>query len=265
MSSWSSYGASSWRLVDSHWFLSILGLVTFATAWELTGYLSGNPLIPSVITIADSLWTLTADGTLLTEGSSTFLHAGIAWLIGCSVGCVAGVAAGRSAAIRAWLIPFVRSTYGTPRIALYPVIILVFGLGVQSVIILAVLEVFYPMTLALYEGSRSVQRDHGWLSQNVGASRYVVIKDIVIPSALPNLFTGMRVSFPLGLLIIVFTELIGENRGLGYVIAKSQAWFEPADAIAVILVLGVVGLVVDRILAFLADRVVHWEGRALTD
>jgi NitT/TauT family transport system permease protein len=157
------------------------------------------------------------------------------------------------------LHPLVSLGYPVPKLALYPMVILLLGLGWESRTAQVALECFFPLFIQCYAGAKAVGPRMEWLARNVDASPWIMAKDVILPSALPFLFTGLRVAIPIMLIVTTVTEFIGDSHGLGYLIARSSAYFDTASAFAVVAVLGVFGLIGDRLVVMSRDRFVFWE------
>jgi NitT/TauT family transport system permease protein len=94
----------------------------------------------------------------------------------------------------------------------------------------------------------------------MGAPRATVLRRVILPAAMPSIFTGLRIALPILIIVIVLTEMIGDSKGLGYYIAVSGTRFDFASVYAGILVIGVCGFVLDRAMLLARHSVVHWEG-----
>ena len=146
--------------------------------------------------------------------------------------------------------------YPVPKIALYPIFIFVFGLRSLSKVALIFLECLYPITVNTYYGVQSVDRKHLWSARNMGASTAQVFWRVLLPSAGPSIFSGLRVALPISLIVVIITEMIGESRGLGYYITYATASFEYASAYAEVLSIAALGFVLDRLLIFIRNRII---------
>lgn len=237
----------------------LLGMVLLVGGWELYARISANRLTPTVGKIADRLWILIESGDLWFHARLTlfrgFVGLGLALIIGVGF----GLAMARSRWVNAALEPMLSGLYSIPKIALYPVMIAAFGLGGAAKIWQVALECAFPIAFNTYAGASSVAKSHLWLARNVGASTPRLIRDIIAPSSLPSILTGVRIASPIMLIVITVTELIGESRGLGFLIGNAQANFRPDEAMAVVVVLGVLGFALDRANVWLGRRLVFWE------
>jgi ABC-type nitrate/sulfonate/bicarbonate transport system permease component len=239
--------------------LKVAGLAAVFIAWQLYATLSGSRLTPGLGLIVTRLWALIASGDLVRNGGVTLAEG----LTGLAIAFVAGALMGFIAAgnwvVAAALRPIVALGYPVPKLALYPIIIVVLGFGGGSKIMQVALECFFPIFVNSFAGARSVDRNMTWLARNAGASRRHVIKDIVLPAALPSVLTGLRIAAPIMLIVMTVTELIGDSQGLGYLIARSASYFDSASAFAVVGTLGVIGFLGDRLIVMARRRLVFWE------
>lgn len=246
-------------LVSAEGLRRMLGVLLLVGGYEIVAQGSGNRLTPSLSVIGERIWFDLSSGALWYHAQVTLLRGFTGLAIAVVAGVVIGILMARSRWVDAALQPLLGATYPIPRLALYPLLILLLGLGAASKISLVAMECVYPMTLAAYAGARSVTKDQQWLSRNVGAGWWRTVRDVQIPAALPAIFTGLRVSAPIMLVVIIVTEMLGESRGLGFMIQQSRSFFEPEGVMAVIVVLGVLGFALDRILVALSRVLVFWE------
>jgi ABC-type nitrate/sulfonate/bicarbonate transport system permease component len=237
----------------------LLGVALVVGAYEAVAQGSANRLTPPVSVIGERIWFDVTSGTLWYNAQVTLFRGFTGLGIAIVAGIVIGILMARSRWVDAAVQPLLGATYPIPRLALYPLLILILGLGAASKISLVAMECVYPMTLAAYAGARSVSKDQQWLTRNIGASWWRTIRDVQIPAALPAILTGLRVSAPIMLVVIIVTEMLGESRGLGFMIQQSRSFFEPEGVMAVIVVLGVLGFVLDRLIVALTRVLVFWE------
>ena len=187
--------------------------------------------------------------------SRGFLGLAISFVVAGSLGFIAA----RHWVVDAALKPFVSLGYPIPKLALYPVVILLLGFGASSKVAQVAIECFFPIFVHCYAGARAVAPKMDWLARNTGASRWHVFKDVLVPTALPFVFTGLRVAVPIMLIVMTVTEFIGDSQGLGHLIARSASYFDTAAALAVVVTLGAIGFVSDRLIVRLRAWLVFWE------
>jgi ABC-type nitrate/sulfonate/bicarbonate transport system permease component len=242
--------------------IRLLGLVLPVAAYGAYAALSDNRLVPDIAAIIEALVELTLSGDLWYNARQTLQYGFTGLALALVAGVLVGFAMARSRIVDAALGPFMDGVYPIPKLALYPIIILIFGLGAASKVWQVGIECFFPIVYNVYAGARDIDRNFLWLSRSVGASEVRTIRDVILPSTAPAILTGLRVAAPIMLIVITVTELLGVSRGLGFLIADARANFDPARALAVVVVLGVLGFVFDRVIVWLTNRVVFWEEQA---
>lgn len=242
------------RLRD--WYSIPLLLVVYELLGR-TGLVSSRTL-PSLLLIGEQLWTYVANGQLPYHAGITLYRAALGFALALVVGVLLGTLMGRVRWIEALFEPIFSFGYPIPKISLYPVFIMVFGLGTGSKVALVFLECLYPIAVHAYSGMRAADRVMVWAGRNMGANRRQLFWKVLIPAALPTLFSGLRIALPVALIVTIITELIGESRGLGYFVTFHTASFEYARAFAAFVVIAVIGFVLDRLLLGLRNRVIFW-------
>ena len=175
------------------------------------------------------------------------------------VGVALGMVMGRSKFVAGLLDPVFSGTYAVPKLALFPIFIFVFGIGSLSKVALIFLECLYPIVIMTYHGARDVNRVLLWSGQNMGASRAMILRRIVIPAAAPFIFAGFRVALPVAMIVVVITEMISSADGLGYLVIYSLSSLQTDRMLAVVVAISLVGLALDRSLVLLRNRLVYWE------
>ena len=229
--------------------------------WELIAHsgMISRLLWPPIEQIAYELWRFALRGDMVFHGSITLQRALTGFLSAIVVGIVIGTALARSRLFNRLIEPIFVFGYPIPKISLYPMFIFIFGFGDLSKIVLVFLECLYPITLQTMAGMRNAERVLVWTARNAGASRSQLFWRVLVPSAAPAIFAGIRIALPVSLIVTIITEIIGESRGLGYVVAFSSASFEPARAMAAFVVIAAIGFTFDRTLTFLRRRLLYWQ------
>ncbi len=239
--------------------LKFLGVVICLAAWQGFSWISNTRMLPGVQTIALQFWELVVNGELWTHGQSTIGKGLIGLACALVLGSAVGILCARNAVVDAALHPVISFLYPVPKLALYPVVILIFGLGMSSKIVQVTLECFFPIFIQMHAGARSVPRNLLWLAANNATPPWRLFRDVLLPSMLPFLLTGLRVATPIMLIVMCVTEFIGESRGLGYLIVRYSSYFDTASAFAVVAFFGLLGLVADRLIVYARARLVFWE------
>ena len=236
-------------------------VILLMTVWEAIAH-SGtvSPLLwPPLEQIAYELWRFIERGDMWFHGSITLQRALIGFLSAIIVGVLVGTALARVRLVNLLIEPIFVFGYPIPKISLYPMFIFIFGFGDASKIVLVFLECLYPITIQTMAGMRSAERVLVWAARNAGVSNSQMFWRVLVPSAAPAIFAGIRIALPVALIVTIITEIIGESRGLGYVVAFSSASFEPARAMAAFAVISAIGFTFDRTLIFLRRRLIYWQ------
>jgi ABC-type nitrate/sulfonate/bicarbonate transport system permease component len=250
--SWSALAAGLRRVA-----LPVLGVI----AWEAAAR-SGrfSPLIvPSIARIGYQLWVLVTQPESLMEVWYSVARGLGGLALAAVVGIALGVVMGRSATAAACFGPILSGTYPIPKIALFPIFIYLFGIGSLSKVLLVFLECLYPIVITTQAGGRAVSRALVWSAANMGASRSRVLWAVVVPATAPFIFAGLRIAMPIALVVVIITEMIGSADGLGYLVMYSLASFKTDRMLAVVVVIALVGVALDRLVVRLRDRLVFWE------
>jgi NitT/TauT family transport system permease protein len=166
---------------------------------------------------------------------------------------------GRSRLVAALLDPLFSGSYAIPKLALFPIFIFVFGIGSLSKVALVFLECLYPIVIMTYHGARDVNRVLVWSAQNMGASRAVIARRIVVPATAPYIFAGFRVAVPVAMIVVVITEMVSSADGLGYLVIYSLSSLRTDRMLGVVVVIALLGYALDRAVVFARDRLIYWE------
>ena len=178
--------------------------------------------------------------------------------IGAAAGVALGLAAGVARAFDRMLSPLIFLTYPVPKIVMLPLFMLWFGIGDLSKVLIIALACFYPVFINAYYGVKVTPTILVWSALNLGARQSEIFRRVVVPSAAPMIFSGLRVSLALSFIVMFATEMINARSGLGYLIrdAENSLRFDLMYvSLASIAVLGYTG---DHLLTFVRGRVLVW-------
>jgi len=237
--------------------LLAVGLIAWETVAR-SGWFS--PLIaPSVTRIGYQLWLLATQPDSLVDAWYSLARALGGFALAAVVGVALGVLMGRSTLVAASLGPFFSGTYPIPKIALFPIFIYLFGIGSLSKVLLIFLECLYPIVITTQAGGRAVNRVLVWSAANMGASRARILRSVVVPATARFIFAGFRIALPIALIVVIITEMISSADGLGYLVMYSLASFKTDRMLAVVVVIALMGVALDRLVVRVRDRLVSWE------
>jgi NitT/TauT family transport system permease protein len=181
------------------------------------------------------------------------------FLLGTASGVVAGLVLGRSEDLSRIFQPFVVAMNSIPRIALVPLIILMFGLGDMSKIVTAWIVVFFVVFFNTFEGTRAVDRDQIAAARLLGASELTLLRTVVIPSALAWVFASLTPAVSFALIGVIVGEFIGAERGLGKLIIEAEARANSSEMMVAIFAMMIVGIVLAAIVRRIQVYLLRWQ------
>jgi NitT/TauT family transport system permease protein len=229
--------------------------------WELAvaSSLVTSRLLPDLGDVIGAFAREIADGALLYHAGVTLARALTGFALAVVVGALLAAAMTLSGLFSRMFEPIFFLGYPVPKIALFPVFAFVFGVGSSSKIAFTFLECLYPIVISTYLGIKSVQTRLLWSAENMGAGRLTVLSRVVLPAALPAIFSGLRIALPLSLTVVVVTEMIGDTEGLGAYITVWSTRFRYSYVYAGILMIGICGMILDRLVVYSRRWIIPWQ------
>lgn len=251
-------------------FLWAYGAVLlFLLVWQLSSELGlvDRSMIPPFTKVVAALVHGFIDGGLLPDLEISMTRAGVAFGIAIGLAIPLGLFMGSFRRFEAFIDPLIQTFRQTSALAIYPIFILLLGLGETSKITIICWAAFFPILLNTISGVKQVDRGLIEMARMFGASRTEVFKRVVLPAATPTIFVGLRLSGTISLLLLVAAEMIGAKQGLGFLIINAQYNFEIPLMFASIVLLAIIGLGVNYSLLVLQGWFCRWEnahkGRAV--
>jgi len=238
-----------------------LPLLIIALAWEIaarTGMVSTLAL-PPLSEVAAAWVRLVKDGELIGNGVASLWRSGAGLMLAIVIGAVLGIFMAWWRPVNAIVGPLVEMFYPMPKSALIPVTVLWLGFGNGSKILLIFLGCMLPVTIGAFNGARSSEQALVWSARSMGASRLRMLWDVVVPSALPELLNGIRTALALSFILLVSSELIAAQNGLGNLIGFLGANGSYDAMFAVVLTVALLGFIADRLYLLRARRMLRWQ------
>ncbi|TCT06126.1 ABC transporter permease [Aquabacter spiritensis] len=248
-----SFGISPTALAQLAFILALLGL------WELASRTLFNPFWssrPSLIAVR--LWELAVSGELWVHTSTTVQEAAAGLLLAALVGIPLGIVLARAPRVARTVDPVVMGLYGLPRVALAPLFILWFGIGLLSKVMMAFTMVVFIFLLNVMEGVRTIDPDHLDLMKSMRAGRFYLIRRVLLPAVVPWIVASFRIGVGLALIGAVVGELIGANRGLGWYVESSGGQLDTTGVFTGLTVLMVLAMLANQLIGFIERRLVTW-------
>ncbi len=211
-----------------------------------------------VRTLVDWVRHGTSFGPIWQQISVTMEEAVLGFLIGTAGGIVAGVLLGQVRFLSNVLSPYIKAVNALPRIVLGELFIIVFGLGIESKVVLAAFLVFFVVFFNAFQGVREVDGNLVNNARILGASRLQVVRNVVIPSALTWIIASLHVAFGFAVIGAIVGEILGAQHGLGVVITNSGNNFETNGVFAGMIIIGAIALVAEWLISLLERRLLAW-------
>jgi NitT/TauT family transport system permease protein len=235
-------------------------LLLLAAAWEAVtraGIVPASAL-PPLDKVASAWYGLAAGGDLWTNGVSSMTRGAAGLALAIVFGSLIGVLMAWYKPVQVVVNPIVQFFYPMPKSALIPVMVLWLGFGDASKVVLIFVGAMLPVTLSAFNGARGTDQVLIWSARSMGASRLRVLWEVVVPSALPELLSGIRTALALSFVLLVASELIVARSGFGYMIG----WLGDGGAydamFAVVLTVSFLGFVADRLYLMLMAHILAW-------
>ena len=247
--------------------ISVVVIAGLIFIWWLVTYAGFiKPLfLPSPMGVIDAFLTMLRDGF---TGVSFWEHTWVstlrvfgAFLLACVIGIPLGIAMGMSPLARGIFDPPIEFYRPIPPLAYLPLMIIWFGIDELSKVLLIFLSVLAPMALGARAGVKSAAIEQIHAAYSFGATRWQVVRLVILPSAMPEIFTAMRVGIGFGWTTLVAAEMVAATSGLGYTVLSASRFLQTPIVIMGIVVIAIIAYAFDHLVRFVERRIVPWKGR----
>lgn len=223
--------------------ISLVLVALVLAIWEAAvSILEVSPLVlpaPSEILVA--LYRGFARGVYLRHLGITLMETLLGFLFGSVVGFIIGAAVSLNKRLEFFLLPYMVMFQSVPKVALAPLVMIWFGLGLQSKVIMAAMISFFPIMVNTIAGLKSVDEERTNLLAGLTASRWQMLWMLQLPSALPYIFAGLEIGVTLSLLGTIVAEFLGGSAGLGMLLTSMNFSMDVAGVFSVLLILSLMG------------------------
>jgi len=239
-------------------------LVLFLASWQWGPAAIGMPeyVLPNLSRVWDEFFFMWSNADLLKHTLITAVEVLLGFGIGALLGVAIGVALGLSPAAESMLSPYILALQIAPKVAFAPLFVMWLGYTMAPKILVAVLIVFFPVMINVLAAVRTVDPDMVNLIRIMNASRWQIFRLVEFPSAMPALFSGLRIASTLAVIGVTVGELVGGNLGLGYLLVDSEGQGNTAGVFVAIVGLTVIGIVAYAGVVFAEKRVLHYLPKA---
>jgi len=241
--------------------LSALLFCASIAAWEavVRGFEIPAFILPPPSQVALALWRGFASGLYLQHLGHTLLETMLGFIAGSALGLILGTMVAMSRPVEFFLYPYIVMFQSLPKVALAPLIVVWFGLGLTSKVINAALIAFFPLLVNTMVGLRSADEERVSLMRSLAASERQIFWMLRLPNALPFVMAGLDVAMIFALIGAIVAEFVGAQKGLGMLIQSMNFNMDVSGQFSILLILSVVGLLLNRGVMMIRKRVLFWD------
>ncbi|PXW25758.1 ABC transporter permease [Paraburkholderia caballeronis] len=253
-------------LIGRGWFMAIASPVLLLLIWEVlvrVGLLDPR-FFPSPSSIIEEFFAMSTTPDLWIDIGYTISRMMIGFFLGAIPGVFFGVVMGISKTLRNVLQPIISAIYPIPKIALFPLVMLIFGLGDPSKWVIVAIAVFFQVFMSTLAGVVNIDRIYLDVAKNFHATRWQTYRTIALPASVPYIFTGFQLGMGMALIVVIIAENFGTNHGLGYVIWHSWQIFEVRDMFVALILVSLIGYLLQLGIVKLEQMLIPWKRPART-
>ena len=217
-----------------------------------------EPFLPSPLKVLNDIVSCAKDGSLWANMGWSIFRITMGFVIAVVIGVPLGILAGSFKRVDAVVTPICEFIRYMPVPAFVPLVMVWCGIGEGAKISIVFLGCFFQMVLMVADNARAVSDDLLSASYTLGTTRFTTITKVLIPAMAPNMMLTLRMMIGWGWTYLTVAELVASNSGLGYSILKAQRFLHTESIFSGILVIGVLGLITDRIFAFAIKKMFPW-------
>lgn len=250
----------AWKSLLSDWGTGAIIPVVTIVLWQLagsTGVISAQ-FLPTPLSIARAFTGLLLTGELTHHLGVSMGRAGVGFLIGGVLGLLFGVLTGLFRSVEYVLDPSVQVLRLVPHLAIAPLIILWFGFGEMSKVVIILTGSFFPLYINTFMGIRNVDNKLFEVSRVLGFSPYQRLRRLILPAALPGILLGLRLSLAVAWIGLVVAELIGSQSGIGFLINEAKQNSNTEVVFVGIIIFAIVGKLIDSLFRIIERKCLFW-------
>jgi NitT/TauT family transport system permease protein len=251
------------RLEVLHRSASLALLIVFLGLWQ---FASGRLIAPVWISSPALVWQRlvrsAGDGSLVRHVYATFEETILGLAIGVVLGVVVGIVLANTKGFARIIDPYLVGAYSLPRVALAPFFVLWFGIGLQSKALLVVSIAFFPVLFNVRQGMSSIDSDLMDVYRSMRAGRWPMLRDVVVPSVMPWIVSSIKIAIGMALIGAVVGEMVGADRGLGWLVTQSINNFDMTGAMMSLLLMAVIATVLTSLVSLAERWMFRWQSES---
>lgn len=240
--------------------LSLLLFVILFAGWEAAVRLFAIPaiVVPAPSAIIEALWANLTTPRFYYHLGVTLWEILAGFVIGSVVGLIIGISIGQWKILEKTIYPYVVALQTVPKVAIAPMIIIWFGYGLTSKVVITALIVFFPVVVNCIAGMNAASRQQIDMLYSFTATRWQIFRMVKLQTALPYIFAGLDVAVVLAVIGAIVGEFIGSQSGLGNLLLQRNFSMDTAGSFAILIVLSAIGIILHKAINILRARVIFW-------
>lgn len=241
-------------------FYGILGFVVIALLWEAAG--DFGVYRRSLLSVPSLVWGAAVQdfgsGVIWPDLKASGVEFSLGFFVALIIGIPLGLAIGMFRRVEYFISFLLFGLYSTPKAAIAPLIIIVFGLGLESKVILVFLLAFFSVIVSTVAGVRSTAERHLDIAHSFGASRWLEFRSVILPSTFPFILTGIRIATGRALVGVIVAEELAANEGIGHYIEEYGAFLQTQRVMLGVVLLGLFGIILGEGVRRIEKRYEVW-------
>lgn len=249
------------RIGSSKLIVSIVLAFTVLCTWEfLVAYLEVPAFIlPGPTAVFKALWRGVSGGLYFQHAWVTILETLIGFSLAFAAALTLGTAIAVSRRVEFFLYPYIVMMQSMPKVAVAPLLVLWFGLGIASKIAAVALICFFPLLVNTIAGLKSADPDRVNLMRSLQANEWQIFTMLRLPNALPMIAAGVEIAIIFAMLGAIVAEFVGAQAGLGVLLQLMAGRLDVAGQFSLLILLSIIGLIMSRIVIMVSDRLLFWD------
>jgi NitT/TauT family transport system permease protein len=242
------------------YLLMFATLFIFLALWEILVdvFNISHIVVPKPTKIITNFIVIVQRGLLTSNLGITLYEILVGFIIGGFIGIVIGTAIALSPFLNRIIYPFIVAFQSIPKVAIAPLMVIWFGFGIESKIVMTVIISFFPVIVNTIAGLRSADQSQLDLMTSLAATKWQTFRYVRLPNSLPYVFAGLEIGIVLSVIGAIVGEFVGSSKGLGYLMMFFNARLDVASSFAILLTLGVLGYILQAIMTVIRRRVAFW-------
>lgn len=247
----------------SNFVILVLSILAALLLWGMVSTMGDFPsyILPTPLQVGSRLVVAIFDGSLIRHTAITLMEVLLGLALGVGVATLLGYSLAKSIKLERALSPYIVASQSIPIVAIAPLLVIWFGPGILSKVLICALIVFFPVLINTVVGVRSVPEDLRDLMRSLQATRWQTITELEVPASLPVLLGGLRIGATLSVIGAVVGEFVGADRGLGFLISLGRGLFDTSLVYVAVFTLIGMALTLYGLVALLERRLLSWQYR----